>query len=122
MNGPPSYSIVSRQRVTCRIVPLGIGKPRSSSPGVIARAPGALDHERADIARRRRRCVRLSSSTSPGLPDASLPTVGFEQLDPLAFTSNQAPGTGLKARTCRSICSAARDQSIRASALSTLDA
>ena len=38
----------------------------------------------------------------------------LEQMGP----ANQAPGTGLNARTCRSISSAVRDQSIRASALS----
>ena len=77
-----------------RIVPFGIGKPRSSSSGVIGAAPGALDLEWADGALSRRRSSVGSSSTSPGRPDASLPAAASSSLIRSPLTSNQAPGDG----------------------------
>jgi hypothetical protein len=66
--------------------------------------------------------LRQSSSTSPGVPEASLPAWASSSLMRSPFASNHAPGAGLNARTCRSTSSALLDQSIRASALSILDA
>ena len=93
MNGPPSYSTVSRQRVMRGSCPAGIGEAaqqlvrRSSRPcrragrrvGRSAPSPQAM--------------VSWSSSTSPGCA-ARLDALGREQLDPLALDLEPGAGEG----------------------------
>ena len=84
MNGPPSYSIVSRQRVTAGSCPWELGSRAAARPAVIGAAAGALDLERPDIPSPQA-IFKASSSTSPRLPDALAANGGLQQLDPLAI-------------------------------------
>ena len=94
-----------------RIVPAGIAKPRSNSSGVIAAASGALDQEWARSRLRRRRWS--GDRRAPPRPAATLVTISAaSSLIRSPLTSNQAPGAGSKARTCRSTSSAGRVQSM----------
>ena len=121
MNGPAV--IFDRQPPAGhgRIVPFGIGKPRSSSSGVHRCAPGALDLERPDIA--------LTAGDSQSVVEHFARLVrclvangSFQQLDPLAVRLEPGAGDGVEGADLPfDLCRGCR-QSIRASALSILDA
>ena len=93
MNGPPSYSIVSRQRVTEGSCPSG------SRSRAAVRRPSSRFGRRAGPSAdgrnlRRAAMFRQSSSTSPGLPEASLPALASSSLIRSPFALEPGPGEG----------------------------
>ncbi len=122
MNGPPSNSIVSRQRVTAGSCLSG-SRSRAAARRRSSRSGRRAGPSAAGRSRRPQAMFRRSSRTSPGCPDASSPALGLEQLDPLAIGFE--PGARGRERRRGPGARSPRPgvlQSIRASALSIFDA
>ena len=92
MNGPPSYSMVSRQRVTAGSCPWG-SRSRAAAPRGSSAPVRRAGRRSGRIAPSPQAIVSRSSSTSPGAP-AVMRQLGFEQLDPLAISLEPGAGGG----------------------------
>ena len=97
MKGPPSYSIVSRQRVTGGTCPWGF-RNRGAIPAASLRSGPPAGPSMGGSQRRRRRpscCRRALRRAFP----AALRDFSIEHLDPLADGLEPGAGHGVKART-----------------------